>query len=77
MDKKCCVKNCYGNYDNDSKEKDFRLSKNKEEREKWLKIILRNTPISKKTVVCERLWPKGYETMQCYGKLKPRQYLFV
>ena len=29
-------------------------------------------PDWKNTVVCERYWPKGYETMQCYGKLRPR-----
>ena len=66
MGKKCCVTNCNGNYDNDLKEKIFRLPKNNEEREKWLKIIPRdNKPDSKNTVVCERNWPKGYETMQC------------
>ena len=66
MGKKCCVTNCNGNYDNDSKKKVFRLPKNKEEREKWLKIIpCDNTPDSKNTVVCKRHWPKGYEIMQC------------
>ena len=73
MGRKCCVTNRNGNYDNNSKEKVFHLSKNKEEREKWLKIIPRdNTPDSKNTVACETHWPKGYETMQCYGKLRPR-----
>ena len=42
MGRKCCVTNCNGNYDNDSKEKVFHLPKNKE-REKWLKMILRAT----------------------------------
>ena len=73
MGRKCCVTNCNGNHDNDSKEKVFRLPKNKEQRKKWLKIISRdNTPDSKNTVVCERDWPKGYETVQCYGKLRPQ-----
>ena len=77
MGRKCCVTNSNGNYDNDSKEKVFRLPKNKES-EKWLKIIPRdNTPDSKNTVVCERHWPKGYEAMLCYGKLRPRHTLPV
>ena len=67
MGRKCCVTNCNGNYDNGSKEKVSRLPQNKEEREKWLKIIPRDkTPDSKNTVVCEKHWPKRYETMQCY-----------
>ena len=32
MGRKCCVTNCHGNYDNDSKEKDFRLSKSKKKK---------------------------------------------
>ena len=77
MGRKCCVTKCNGNYGNDSK-KVFRLPKNKEEREKWLKIIPRdNTPDSKNTVACETHWPKGYETMQCYGKQRPRHPPFV
>ena len=45
MVRKCCVTNCNGNYDNDSKEKDFPPPKNKQERKKWLKTISRdNTP---------------------------------
>ena len=32
MGRNCCVTNCNGNYNNDLKEKVFRLSKNKEKR---------------------------------------------
>ena len=32
MGRKCCVTNCNGNYDNDLKEKVFRLPKNKKEK---------------------------------------------
>ena len=72
MGRKCCVTNCDGNYDDKSKEKVYRLPKNKDEREKWLKVISRdNTPDSKYTVVCERHWPQGYETVRCYGKERP------
>ena len=28
--------------------------------------------IRKKQLLCERGWPKCYEIMQCYGKLRPR-----
>ena len=34
MSRKCCITNCFGNYDYDSKEKDSRIHKNKEEIEK-------------------------------------------
>ena len=59
MGRKCCVTNCYGNSDNDSKEKDFHFSKNKKEREKSLKIILRdNTTDSKYTIVAKNIGQK-------------------
>ena len=67
-----CYKLQNDNYDNDSKEKVFRFPKNKEVREKWLKKNSDNTPDSKNTVVCQRNWPKGHETMQCYDKLRLR-----
>ena len=73
MARKCCVTNSYGNYDHDLIEKDFCLPKSKEKKEKCLKIIPRdNTSDSKKTVVCERNWPKDYETGQYYSKLKAK-----
>ena len=34
MGRKCCVTNCNGNHDSTSKEKTFRLPKDKDEREK-------------------------------------------
>ena len=52
MGRKCCVTNCNGNYDSTSKEKTFRLPKDQDEREKWLKVIPRhNIPDSKHIVV--------------------------
>ena len=45
MGRKCCVTNCNGNYDSQAKEKTFRLPRDMDEREQWLKIIPRhNTP---------------------------------
>ena len=68
MGRKCCVTNCNGNYDSTSKEKTFRLPKDKDEREKWLKVIPRdNIPDLKHTVVCERHWPQGCESVQCFN----------
>ena len=73
MGRKCCVTNCNRNYDSQTKEKTFRLPKDMDEREQWLKIIPRdNTPDTKNTVVCERHWPQGYETVKCFGKERPR-----
>ena len=73
MGRKCCVTNCNGNYDSTSKEKTFCLPKDKDDREKWLKVIPRdNIADSKHTVVCERHWPQSYESVQCYGKERPR-----
>ena len=54
------------------KKKTFRLLKDKDEREKWSKVIPRdNIPDSKHTVVCETHWPQGYESAQCNGKEPP------
>jgi len=72
MGRKCCVTNCNGNYDSNSKEKVFRLPSDKSERARWLSVIPRdNTPDTKYTVVCERHWPIGYETITYYGKQRP------
>ena len=73
MGRKCCVTNRNGNYDSQAKEKTFRLPRDMDEREQWLKIIPRhNTPDTKNTVVCERHWPQGYETVKRFGKERPR-----
>ena len=72
MGRKCCVTNCRGNYDFKSKEKVFRLPVDENERKRWLSVIPRdNTPNTKDTVVCERHWPNGYETVMHYGKQRP------
>ena len=69
MGRKCCVTNCNGNYDSQAKEKIFRLPRDMDEREQWLKIIPRhNTPDTKNTVVCKRHWPQGYKTVKRFGK---------
>ena len=49
MGRKCCVTNCNDNYDSQAKEKTFRLPRDMDEREQWLKIIPRHsTPDTKK-----------------------------
>ena len=72
MVKKCCVFNCNGNYNEENKEKVFRLPSEEIERKRWLAAIPRdNTPDSKDTVVCERHWPQNYSTITLFGKLRP------
>ena len=50
-----------------------RVPRDMDEKEQWLKIIPRhNTPDTKNTVVCERHWLQGYETVKRFGKERPR-----
>ena len=39
MGRKCCVANCKGNYNKQAKVKIYRLSRNLEERKRWLVIV--------------------------------------
>ena len=53
MVKKCCVKDCRGNYDDGKKTSVFRFSQDPNENERWRKPIPRdNIPESNDTVVC-------------------------
>ena len=73
MVKKCCVTACQGNYNEKNKVRVFRLPKDQDERERWLKVIPRaNTPNHSDTVVCERHFPPGYETVFVMGKARPK-----
>ena len=50
----------------------YRLPKDSEERERWLKSIpCDNMPQSKNTVVCEKHWPINFEKVLVYGKYRP------
>ena len=72
MERKCCVTNCNGNYDDDNKERTFRLPSADNERQRWLVVIPRDSiPDKKDTVVCERHWPPNYQTIKIFGKLRP------
>ena len=72
MGRKFCVFGCRSGYDAKDKTSVFRLPKNKEERQRWLKALPRdNVPDSKDTVVSEKHWPKNYETVLHYGKCRP------
>ena len=72
MGRKCCVFGCRSGYDAKDKTSVFRLPKNKEDRQRWLKALSRdNVSYSKDTVVCEKHWPKNYETVLHYGKCRP------
>ena len=69
---KCCIFNCNGNYNEENKEKVFRLPSEEIERKRRLAAIPRdNTPDSKDTIVCERHWPQNCSTITLFGKLRP------
>ena len=76
MGRKCCVSGCNGNYNDENKEKVFRLPhaiKQKEDRDRWIKIIPRdNIPDNADTSVCERHWPENYKTIICHGHKRPK-----
>ena len=73
MVRKCCVTGCRSNYDSTNKVTVFRLPKDKDERERWMKAIPRdNIPDSPNTVVCIKHFPEGFETVSVKGKLRPK-----
>ena len=72
---KCCVTGCDGNYNEENKVSIYRIPGKKliEERQRWLKIIPRDDiPVGPNTFVCERHWPKDFETIIRYGKTRPK-----
>ena len=72
MGRKCCVTGCRSGYESSDKICVYRLPKDSEERERWLKYISRdNIPQSKDTVVCEKHWPINFEKVLVYGKYRP------
>ena len=73
MVKKCCVTGCRSNYDPTDRVSVFRLPKDKDERERWMKAIPRdNIPDSADTVVCIKHFPDGFETVSVKGRLRPK-----
>ena len=72
--RKCCVTGCRSNYDSTDKVAVFRLPKNKDERERWMKAIPRdNIPDNVNTVVCIKHFPDGFETVSVKGRLRPKK----
>ena len=72
MGRKCCVTGCRSGYESRDKICMYRLPKDSEERERWLKSIpCDNIPQSKDIVVCEKHWPINFEKMLVYGKYRP------
>ena len=74
MTRKCCVKGCNGNDGKpENKEPVFRLPKDPEEKQRWINSIPRdNIPDTAHTVVCERHWDPGYETIYKNGVKRPK-----
>ena len=77
MGRKCCVTECTSNYDPTDKIYVFRLPKDKDGRERWMKAIPRDNidldlPDSANTVVCIQHFPDGFETVSVKGRLKPK-----
>ena len=55
------------------KKKIFRLPRDPAERERWIKMIPRdNIPDNPNTVIRERHFPSGYETITVFGRKRPR-----
>ena len=79
MGRKCFFTGCKSNYDPTDKISVFRLPKDKDERERWMKAIPRDNidldldlPDSANTVVCIQHFPDGFETVSVKGRLRPK-----
>ena len=67
-----CVTGCKSGYESSDIICMYRLPKDSEERERWLKLIpCDNIPQSKDTVVCEKHWPINFEKVLVYRKCRP------
>ena len=74
MPRKCCVTRCSSNYDS-TKEKitTYRLPKDPEERQRWIKAIPRdNIPDKSDTVVCARHFPPDFPVIKVKGRERPQ-----
>ena len=72
MGRKSCVTGCRSGYESSDKICMYRLLKDSEEREKWLKSFpCDNILQCKDTVVCEKHWPINFEKVLVYGKYQP------
>ena len=70
MLRRCCVPKCTGNSNEEIKKEclDFLLrTKKRKHGERPSR-----RPTSNTSVVCERLWPPGYETTTAHGKVQPK-----
>ena len=84
MGRKCFVTGCRSNYDPTDKISVFRLPKDKDERERWMKKIESDLsrqyrsrsrsrlPDSANTVVCIQHFPDGFETVSVKGSLRQK-----
>ena len=72
MTKKCCIRECKGNYNKENQRKVFRLPNSETERKLWLSSIPRSTlTLSKDAVICEDHWPKNTTMVSHRGKRRP------
>ena len=73
MGRKCFFTGCKSNYDPTDKISVFRLPKDKDERERWMKAIPHDNidldlPDSANTAVCIQHFPDGFETVSVKGR---------
>lgn len=77
---KCCLTGCDGNHNEENKVSIHRIPGKRliEEKQPWLKIIPRDDiPVGPNTFVCERHWPKDFETIVRYGKTRPKHPFLI
>ena len=68
MTKKCCIRECKGNYNKENRRKVFRLPNNETERKLWLSSIPKSTL---KQLFVKIIWSKNTTLMSRRRKLRP------
>ena len=67
--KKCCIRECKGNYNKENQRKAFRLPNSETERKLCFFLIPRSTlKLGKDAVICEDHWPKNTTMVSHRGK---------
>ena len=73
MPRMCCVGSCDSNYRKEEQcTKVFRFPSDSHEKQRWLDQLPNVvSEVTADSVVCEKHWPCGYETLRKKGRLRP------